>query len=53
MHVAIGSDHAHQLRLAKMTALENRLRALQVFGQSVRLDYIRRSLITSGERSPD
>ena len=32
-----------------MTALENRLRALQVFGQSVWLDYIRRSLITSGE----
>jgi transaldolase/glucose-6-phosphate isomerase len=25
------------------------LRALQVFGQSVWLDYIRRSLITSGE----
>ena len=36
-------------RLAKMTALENPLRALQVFGQSVWLDYIRRSLITSGE----
>ena len=32
-----------------MTALENPLRALQVFGQSVWLDYIRRSLITSGE----
>src|SRR5262249_8358645 len=29
--------------------LENRLRALQVFGQSVWLDYIRRSLLTSGE----
>ena len=39
----------HLRRLAKMTALENRLRALQVFGQSVWLDYIRRSLITSGE----
>src|SRR6516164_2065124 len=39
----------HQRRLAKMTALENPLRALQVFGQSVWLDYIRRSLITSGE----
>ena len=36
-------------RLAKVTALENPLRALQVFGQSVWLDYIRRSLITSGE----
>lgn len=39
----------HLRRLAKMTALENRLRALQVFGQSVWLDYIRRSLITGGE----
>ncbi len=39
----------HLRRLAKMMALENRLRALQVFGQSVWLDYIRRSLITSGE----
>jgi transaldolase / glucose-6-phosphate isomerase len=39
----------HRRRLAKMTALENPLRALQVFGQSVWLDYIRRSLITSGE----
>ena len=32
-----------------MTTLENQLRALQVFGQAVRLDYIRRSLIGSGE----
>ena len=32
-----------------MTALQNPLRALQTFGQSVWLDYIRRSLITSGE----
>ncbi|MGH8733878.1 MAG: transaldolase, partial [Burkholderiales bacterium] len=39
----------HVRRLAKMTALENRLRGLEVFGQSVWLDYIRRSLITSGE----
>lgn len=39
----------HVRRLAKMTALENRLRALQVCGQSVWLDYIRRSLISSGE----
>src|SRR5215468_9784315 len=36
-------------RLAKMTAIENPLRALTVFGQSVWLDYIRRSLITGGE----
>src|SRR5512144_407805 len=39
----------HLRRLAKLTALENRLRALEVFGQSVWLDYIRRSLITSDE----
>ena len=39
----------HVRRLAKMTALENPLRAVQVFGQSVWLDNIRRSLITSGE----
>jgi transaldolase/glucose-6-phosphate isomerase len=36
-------------RLAKLTALENPLRALGLFGQSVWLDYIRRSLLTSGE----
>src|SRR5262245_25069174 len=39
----------HVQRLAKMTALENPLRALAVFGQSVWLDYIRRSLIAGGE----
>jgi transaldolase/glucose-6-phosphate isomerase len=43
MGVAISSAHP------KRTALENPLRALRVFGQSVWLDYIRRSLITSGE----
>jgi transaldolase / glucose-6-phosphate isomerase len=42
-------EERHLRRIAKMTALENRLRGLQVFGQSVWLDYIRRSLITSGE----
>jgi transaldolase/glucose-6-phosphate isomerase len=42
-------DGRHVRRLAKMTALENPLRALEVFGQSVWFDYIRRSLITSGE----
>ena len=36
-------------RLARVTALENPLCALEVFGQSVWLDYMRRSLITSGE----
>jgi transaldolase/glucose-6-phosphate isomerase len=39
----------HRRRLAKMMALENPLRALGIFGQSVWLDYIRRSLIVSGE----
>src|SRR5262252_8854216 len=43
------NETRHGRRLAKMTALENPLRALQVFGQSVWLDYIRRSLITGGE----
>jgi transaldolase/glucose-6-phosphate isomerase len=43
------AEDRHLRRLAKLTALENPLRALQVFGQSVWLDYIRRSLITSGE----
>ncbi len=42
-------EQRHVRRLAKMTALENPLRALNVFGQSVWLDYIRRTLITSGE----
>jgi transaldolase / glucose-6-phosphate isomerase len=42
-------EERHLRRLAKMTALENRVRALQVFGQSVWLDYIRRTLITSGD----
>ena len=36
----------HVQRLAKMVALENPVRALQLFGQSVWLDYIRSSLIT-------
>ncbi len=39
----------HVRRLAKVTALENPLRALGLLGQSVWLDNIRRSLITSGE----
>ena len=42
-------DGRHLRRLAKVTALENPLRALQLFGQSVWLDSIRRSLLTSGE----
>src|SRR6516225_6064260 len=42
-------EERHRRRLTKMIALESPLRALQVFGQSVWLDYIRRSLITGGE----
>ena len=42
-------DARHVRRLAKLTALESPLRALAVYGQSVWLDHIRRSLITSGE----
>ena len=49
LNAHFSGDTRHRRRLAKMTALENPLRALQVFGQSVWLDYIRRSLITSGE----
>ena len=53
IHAFLGArftgEERHLRRLAKVTALENPLRALQVFGQSVWLDYIRRSLMTSGE----
>ena len=49
VNASFTAEARHRRRLAKMTALENRLRALQVFGQSVWLDYIRRNLITSGE----
>ena len=49
LNARFSGEARHRRRLAKMTALENPLRALQVFGQSVWLDYIRRSLITSGE----
>ena len=44
-------DARHVRRLAKLTSLENPLRGLRLFGQSVWLDYIRRSLMTSGELS--
>ena len=42
-------EERHVRRLGKMTAIGNPLRALGIFGQSVWLDYMRRSLITSGE----
>jgi transaldolase/glucose-6-phosphate isomerase len=49
LNARFSGEERHLRRLAKMAALENPLRALQLFGQSVWLDYIRRSLITSGE----
>jgi transaldolase / glucose-6-phosphate isomerase len=49
LHARFSGEVRHVRRLAKMTALENPLRALGVHGQSVWLDYIRRTLITSGE----
>ena len=49
MNARFTGEARHLRRLVKMTAQENRLRGLEVFGQSVWLDYIRRSLITSGE----
>ena len=49
LNARFSGEARHRRRLAKMTALENPLLALEVFGQSVWLDYIRRSLITSGE----
>src|SRR5215475_12887184 len=49
LNARFSGEARHVRRLARMTALESPLRALQVFGQSVWLDYIRRSLITSGE----
>lgn len=42
-------EERHLRRLVKVIAMENPLKALQRYGQSVWLDYIRRSLITSGE----
>lgn len=42
-------EERHRRRLAKVLALENPLTALQAYGQSVWLDFIRRNLITSGE----
>jgi transaldolase/glucose-6-phosphate isomerase len=49
LNARFSGEERHVRRVAKVTALENPLRSLQVFGQSVWLDYIRRSLITSGE----
>jgi len=49
LHARFSDETRHRSRVAKLMALENPLRALQVFGQSVWLDYIRRSLVAGGE----
>src|SRR6478735_5145146 len=49
LHARFSGEARHVARIAKVAALENPLRALRVFGQSVWLDYVRHSLITSGE----
>jgi transaldolase / glucose-6-phosphate isomerase len=49
LNARFAGGERHVRRLAKLISLENPLRGLQVFGQSVWLDYIRRSLICSGE----
>lgn len=49
LNARFSGEDRHLRRLAKLTALENPVRALQIFGQSVWLDYMRHSLVTSGE----
>jgi transaldolase/glucose-6-phosphate isomerase len=46
---AFTGERRHRRRLAKTVALENPLRGLDVLGQAVWLDFIRRRLMTSGE----
>jgi transaldolase/glucose-6-phosphate isomerase len=49
LNARFSGDGRHRHRVAKMVTLESPVRALQVFGQSVWLDSLRRSLVTSGE----
>jgi len=49
LRASFTGEERHRHRLAKVLALENPLSALTVYGQSVWLDFIRRTLITSGE----
>ena len=49
LNARFSGEERHLQQLAKLTARENPLRALGAFGQSVWLDYVRRSLITSGD----
>ena len=49
LNASFNGDGRHLRRLAKMATVDNPVRTLQLFGQSVWLDYLRRSLIDSGE----
>ena len=49
LHARFTGEERHLRRIGKITALGNPVRSLGIFGQSVWLDYMRRSLITSGE----
>src|SRR5688572_19206596 len=49
LNATFSGNGQHVRRLARMVTLENPVRALQLFGQSVWLDYLRSSLISGGE----
>src|SRR3974377_577665 len=53
LNARFSGEARHRRRLAKMAALENPLRALQVFGQSVWLGHIPANFITTGAMSPE
>src|SRR5829696_1777302 len=49
LHATYSGNGRHVRRVAKTATFENPVRTLQLFGQSVWLDYLRSSLISSGE----
>ena len=49
LNATFTGNGGHVRHLTRMEALENPVRALQLFGQSVWLDHLRSSLITGGE----
>ena len=49
LNATFSGNGQHVRRLARMVTIENPVRALQLFGQSVWLDYLRSSLISGGE----
>jgi len=49
LNATFTGNGGHVRHLTRMEALENPIRALQLFGQSVWLDHLRSSLITGGE----